>query len=97
MQEFVAQTWRQGLPVEATFEQLIQFRVRREHLLSDFCGQVWWRPNHVVPISVGSVEHGLRASFGPTIDQRHVSAFSLDRLRTFLSLIDPSTMRLFIR
>mmetsp|Transcript_28103 Transcript_28103/g.89344 ORF Transcript_28103/g.89344 Transcript_28103/m.89344 type:complete len:498 (-) Transcript_28103:81-1574(-) len=43
MQELVAQTWRQGLPVESTFEQLLQFRVRREHLLSDFCGQLWWR------------------------------------------------------
>jgi len=43
MQELVAQTWRQGLPVQATFEQLLQFRVRRDHLLSDFCGQLWWR------------------------------------------------------
>mmetsp|Transcript_5168 Transcript_5168/g.15168 ORF Transcript_5168/g.15168 Transcript_5168/m.15168 type:complete len:1089 (-) Transcript_5168:75-3341(-) len=46
MQELVAQTWRQGLPVEATFEQMLQFRVRRDHLLSDFCGQLWWRLKH---------------------------------------------------
>jgi alpha-tubulin suppressor-like RCC1 family protein len=43
MQELVALTYRQGLPVEATFEQMVGFRVRREHLLSDFCGQLWWR------------------------------------------------------
>lgn len=43
MQELVAQTWREGLPSGAAFEQLLQFRVRREHVLSDFCGQLWWR------------------------------------------------------
>eukprot|EP00928_Gymnodinium_smaydae_P032052 TRINITY_DN23325_c0_g1_i1.p1 TRINITY_DN23325_c0_g1~~TRINITY_DN23325_c0_g1_i1.p1 ORF type:complete len:1132 (-),score=226.18 TRINITY_DN23325_c0_g1_i1:121-3453(-) len=43
LQELVAQSWRNGLPAEATLEQLLQFRVRREHLLSDFCGQLWWR------------------------------------------------------
>lgn len=57
MQELVAQTYRQGLPVETTFEQLLQFRVRREHLLSDFCGQLWWRLQHkptclCLPLSV---------------------------------------------
>lgn len=43
MQELVAQTMRQGLPVEETFQQYLQFRVRRQHLLADFCGQLWWR------------------------------------------------------
>merc|ERR1712054_253959 len=67
MQEMVALTYRQGLPVEATFEQLVQFRVRREHLLSDFCGQLWWRMQNLpaclsLPLSVEFVgELGIDA------------------------------------
>lgn len=43
MQELVAETLRQGLPVEATLGRILLMRVRREHILSDFCGQLWWR------------------------------------------------------
>eukprot|EP00929_Paragymnodinium_shiwhaense_P079759 TRINITY_DN41575_c0_g1_i1.p1 TRINITY_DN41575_c0_g1~~TRINITY_DN41575_c0_g1_i1.p1 ORF type:complete len:1105 (-),score=294.13 TRINITY_DN41575_c0_g1_i1:80-3394(-) len=57
MQELVAQAYRQGLPPDVTVEQLLQFRVRREHLLADFCGQLWWRRKNLpaclqLPLSV---------------------------------------------
>eukprot|EP00434_Breviolum_minutum_P001439 symbB.v1.2.001267.t1/scaffold65.1/size366479/14 len=31
------------MEVEAKFQQLLIYRVRREHIFSDFCGQIWWR------------------------------------------------------
>lgn len=67
MQELVAQSWRQALPSEPALEQLLQFRVRREHLLSDFCGQLWWRLKNRpaclrLPLSVDFVgEFGMDA------------------------------------
>lgn len=61
MQELIAQSMRQGLPPEALFQQLVQFKVRREHVLADFCGQLWWRlqknPQCLsMPLSVHFVE-----------------------------------------
>lgn len=45
-QEIWAKTLRcseEPSQVEAKFQQLLIYRVRREHVFSDFCGQIWWR------------------------------------------------------
>ncbi|CAE8703017.1 unnamed protein product, partial [Polarella glacialis] len=57
MQELLALSLRGALPAEVAFEEILQFRVRRQHLLSDFCGQLWWRLCNLpqclsVPLSV---------------------------------------------
>lgn len=41
MQELVALSLREAL--QADLESLLRFRVRRSHLLKDFCGQLLWR------------------------------------------------------
>eukprot|EP00930_Biecheleria_cincta_P085989 TRINITY_DN7535_c0_g1_i2.p1 TRINITY_DN7535_c0_g1~~TRINITY_DN7535_c0_g1_i2.p1 ORF type:complete len:1110 (+),score=208.72 TRINITY_DN7535_c0_g1_i2:323-3331(+) len=46
MQEIVAQSMREPLPMNVSFERMLHFHVRRRHLLADFCGQLWWRLKH---------------------------------------------------
>ncbi|CAJ1327670.1 unnamed protein product [Effrenium voratum] len=66
-QECCAKIMREGQPVEQAFHQLLVYRVRREHILSDFCGQLWWRSQNkpeclCLPLTVDFIgEQGVDA------------------------------------
>ncbi|CAK8999228.1 unnamed protein product [Durusdinium trenchii] len=57
----------QAAAVEMHFQQLLVYRVRREHVLSDFCGQLWWRRRNLpqcfcLPLTVDFLgEQGIDA------------------------------------
>mmetsp|Transcript_54985 Transcript_54985/g.159668 ORF Transcript_54985/g.159668 Transcript_54985/m.159668 type:complete len:1155 (-) Transcript_54985:465-3929(-) len=63
MQELIALVQRNELEAEIGdgFEHLLKIRVRRDHLLSDFSGQIWWRIRHQpqclqLPLSVEFID-----------------------------------------
>ncbi|CAE7869567.1 Herc4, partial [Symbiodinium sp. KB8] len=67
-QELWAKVLREGLGApEHAFQRALVYRVRREHILSDFCGQLWWRIENqpeslCLPLTVDFVgEHGIDA------------------------------------